>query len=280
MSEMTGPGTARPPVLDQPWRRLPLVMAVSLAFWCVFLIAIGFILELTPSSSNLETLDARIIELPVNGLTGGGGGSPGAGSAAPEPKTAPALSRAKTKPRMAHATRQHQVSSVIDDPLHSHELARREPIAPVMNADNLKVSSKTESASYSTSVRPSGAIAASEGSTGNGSGTGSGNGFGAGSGAGAGGGFGSGGNGPEAIYAPVPSIPDDMRNEVLEAEAVVRFRVSHDGGTTVSLIKPTDFSRLNDIILETLRQWRFRPASRHGVAIDSDAQIRLLITVQ
>ena len=82
------------------------------------------------------------------------------------------------------------------------------------------------------------------------------------------------------IYSPAPTIPDDMRDEVLEAVAVARFQVSSNGNFVVSLTKPTDFSRLNDIILETLRTWRFHPASRNGVAIDSDAQIRLLITVQ
>jgi periplasmic protein TonB len=117
-------------------------------------------------------------------------------------------------------------------------------------------------------------------SSGSGAGTGSGTGSGEGSGTGTGGGFGSGGNGPQVIYAPVPTIPDDMRDEVVEAVAVARFRVFHDGKVTVSLSEPTEFSQLNEIILETLQQWRFHPARRNGVAIDSDAEVHLRITVQ
>jgi protein TonB len=71
-----------------------------------------------------------------------------------------------------------------------------------------------------------------------------------------------------------------MRDEVLEAVAVAHFRVLHDGRAIVSLAKPTDFSRLNDIILDTLREWRFHPAMNKGVAVDSEAEVRLLITVQ
>ena len=58
-----------------------------------------------------------------------------------------------------------------------------------------------------------------------------------------------------------------MRDEVLEAVAVARFQVSSNGDFVVSLTKPTDYSRLNDST-ETLRTWRFHPASRNGVAID------------
>jgi protein TonB len=118
------------------------------------------------------------------------------------------------------------------------------------------------------------------GGVGDGAGIGAGDGSGPGTGAGVGGDFGSGGTGPKAVYAPVPTIPDDMRDEVLQAVAVAHFRVFHDGRVVVSLAKPTDFSRLNDIILDTLHEWRFRPAMSKGVAVDSEAEVRLLITVQ
>jgi protein TonB len=71
-----------------------------------------------------------------------------------------------------------------------------------------------------------------------------------------------------------------MRDEVLEAVAVAHFRILRDGRVIVSLAKPTNFSRLNDVILDTLREWRFHPAMNQGVAVDSEAEVRLLITVQ
>jgi hypothetical protein len=53
-----------------------------------------------------------------------------------------------------------------------------------------------------------------------------------------------------------------------------------DGSATVTLVTPTEFSELDKLILETRRHWRFQPALRKGAAIDSDAEVRLLITVQ
>jgi Gram-negative bacterial TonB protein C-terminal len=111
-------------------------------------------------------------------------------------------------------------------------------------------------------------------------GTGYGSGASIGPGTGKGTGFGNGGDRPRAIYAPVPSIPDDMRDELMQATAVARFKVSHDGRATVVLLSETDFSELNDIIIDTLRKWRFLPATKDGVAVDSEADVRLLISVR
>lgn len=274
---MTPPSSARFPALDEPWRRLPLVMLVSLVVWGALLLAFGILLEFTPRpSSDLETVDARIIEVPATGLAGGGGGSPSAAESSSETKAAKAPPIAKSKPRKSSAVRAHQVEPEPKDSRTTYETEKTKPSPYVPETEIPKASSQPEAAANPTSDQPGGGGAAGE--QGIGSGTGSGVGYG--SGTGVGGGFGTGGSGPEAIYAPVPAIPDDMRDEVLEAVAVARFQVSHDGKAIVSLTKPTDFSRLNDIILETLRQWRFRPASRNGVAVDSSAEIRLLITVQ
>ena len=281
MSELTEQSLVRLPDLDQPWHRLPAIVGVSLVIWCGVLLAFGLSLELAAiAPPSPEPIEAHLIDLPVSGLRGGGGGSPGAAHVSPAPKIAKPISLAKAKPKAPHVTRPHPVRTVTDDILRSPELAKTQPIAQPATPDNSKLTSKPAANSTPPVAQPAGTVGAGEGGVGNGTGTGAGNGVGAGSGTGAGGGFGSGGNGPEVIYSPAPTIPDDMRDEVLEAVAVARFQVSSNGNFVVSLTKPTDFSRLNDLILETLRTWRFHPASRNGVAIDSDAQIRLLITVQ
>jgi protein TonB len=281
MSDITEQGLLRLPDLDQPWHRLPAIVGVSLVIWWGVLVAFGLFLKLAAiAPPSPEPIEAHLIDLPVSGLRGGGGGSPGATHVSPARKIANPIPIAKAKPKMPHVARPHPVRTVTDDILRSPELAKTRPIAPPATPDNSKLTSKTHVISSPPVAQPNGTVGSGEGGVGNGTGTGTGNGVGPGSGTGAGGGFGSGGSGPEPIYAPAPTIPDDMRDEVLEAVAVARFQVSSNGNFVVSLTKPTDFSRLNDIILETLRTWRFHPASRNGVAIDSDAQIRLLITVQ
>jgi periplasmic protein TonB len=279
MSEITEQSLVRLPDLDQPWHRLPAIVGVSLVIWCGVLLAFGLLLELaTIAPPSPEPIEAHLIDQPISGLRGGGGGSPGAAHVSPTPKIAKAIPVVKAKPKAPHVARPHPVRTLTDDTSPSHEFAKALPIAPPATPDYSKLTSKPNSSPPV--AQPGRTVGAGEGGVGKGTGAGAGNGVGAGSGTGAGGGFGSGGNGPEPIYSPAPTIPDDMRDEVLEAVAVARFQVSSNGNFVVSLTKPTDFSRLNDVILETLRTWRFHPASRNGVAIDSDAQIRLLITVQ
>jgi len=97
---------------------------------------------------------------------------------------------------------------------------------------------------------------------------------------GGGSGLGSDSLGARAIYSPVPKIPDDLREVAFEAEAVAHFEVSYDGNMKVTLAKPTADPRLNQILLTTLQQWRFFPAMKGGVAIDSAFDVRIPISVQ
>ena len=98
--------------------------------------------------------------------------------------------------------------------------------------------------------------------------------------AGSAGGIGSDSVGARAVYAPEPRIPDDLREEVFQAEAVARFNVTYDGTVKVSLVKATTNPRLNQILLDTLLQWRFFPAVKDGIAIDSEFEVRIPIAVR
>jgi len=95
-----------------------------------------------------------------------------------------------------------------------------------------------------------------------------------------GGGIGSDTAGARAIYAPKPSIPDDLRENVFQAEAVARFTVAADGTAEVVLEKPTSNPRLNQVLLDTLKEWKFFPAVKNGIAVASTFEIRIPITVQ
>ena len=101
-----------------------------------------------------------------------------------------------------------------------------------------------------------------------------------GTGEGAGAGLGNDASGARAIYAPPPTIPDDMRENVFSAVAVAHFKVSPDGTVEVTLTQPTPNPRLNRILLNTLKQWKFCPAMKDGIAINSEFDVRIPITVQ
>ena len=97
---------------------------------------------------------------------------------------------------------------------------------------------------------------------------------------GTGSGLGSDSAGARAIYAPIPKIPDELREDTFEAVAVAHFKVSYEGVVEVSLATPTSSPRLNEILIDTLKQWRFSPAMKNGIAIDSEFEVRIPITVQ
>ena len=62
--------------------------------------------------------------------------------------------------------------------------------------------------------------------------------------------------------------------------AVAHFDVNSNGDASVSLTQATSNPRLNGLLLDTLKQWRFFPAVRNGVAIDSQFNVRIPIAVR
>ena len=206
-------------------------------------------LEQTPPAAPPEnSVEARIVEIPIGGLAGGGGA--GAGPA-PVVKAVPHV-----------APKPH--------PVHHKKIETPAPPIPVSPEGTLK-SSSSESAPEGTSS----ATAGSTGGVSGGSATGGGRG-----GAGSGGGIGTNTLGARALYAPTPQIPDDLRQDVFQAVAVAHFRVAYDGTATVTLTTPTSNPRLNQLLLTDLQQWKFFPGMKDGVAIDSEFDVRIPISVQ
>lgn len=126
---------------------------------------------------------------------------------------------------------------------------------------------------------PSGAASGAPGPEGASEAGGSGGAGGTGSGSGSGA-VGNDNLGAHAIYAPVPEIPDDLRENAIQTVAIAHFKVTYDGAVTVSLATKTENPRLNEILLDTLKQWRFFPAMKNGVAIDSEFDLKIPITIQ
>lgn len=76
-------------------------------------------------------------------------------------------------------------------------------------------------------------------------------------------------HGAQALIHPLPVIPDELREEAMNEAATARFQIAVDGTTTVTLVKPTQNPRLNRLLLETLKTWRFMPAIKDGNPVPS-----------
>jgi protein TonB len=90
----------------------------------------------------------------------------------------------------------------------------------------------------------------------------------------------SGNMGAQAIDRPLPKIPDDLREQAFSVAAIARFRIAVDGTATVELATPTPNPRLNRLLLDTLRNWKFFPAMKDGKPIASVQEIRVQFEVK
>ena len=244
-------GIIRPPNLDDPLRRLIWIVPAAIAIWTILLSGFSMVLRQTNAPPiELKPLEARIVEIPpeVRGLQGGGEPHP-APAAAPKPKTRP---EPIVKPHPA-----------------SHPISRPEKktTAPPVSRSPYGTEKTTEAPDVES------APGTGSGSPTNSSGTASEEGSG-------GGGVGSDTLGARAIYAPTPTIPDDLREDVMQTEAIAHFTVSFDGASEVTLAKPTSNPRLNQVLLDTLKQWKFFPAMKNGVALASSFDVRIPISVK
>ena len=86
--------------------------------------------------------------------------------------------------------------------------------------------------------------------------------------------------GARALYAPTPQIPDDLRENIFSALAIAHFVVDREGQVQVTLVQPTSNPRLNQVILASLRTWKFFPATRDGIPVASEFDLRIPIAVQ
>ncbi len=83
-----------------------------------------------------------------------------------------------------------------------------------------------------------------------------------------------------AIVQPMPQIPEDLREGAFNSAALVRFHIAVDGAVEVELVKPTQNPRLNRLLLDTLKKWRFSPAVKSGQPVASTEEILVKIEVK
>jgi protein TonB len=241
--------------MDDPRVRLAWVIPCSLILWAALLTLFTFLLGRTaPPPPELAPAEVRIVELPpVGGLKGGAAVHHDSAAVAPRPTvTSPEL-KPHLKVRKA-----------------ARPLLRVHPAKPKAPAPLLPPSPSGTAKAAAEVNPPAGPHSASTEAPGAGAEKGAGNGS----------GLGTDNGGARAIYAPHPVIPDSLREDAFQTVAVARFKVTYDGQVQVTLVTPTESPQLNELLLETLKQWRFFPAMKSGVAVDSQFDLRIPISVQ
>jgi len=233
---------------DSPWARLPWTVPTALLISAAVLWALAFLMEKPPGEQMKPIpVDARFIEEAV--------------PQAPPVVARPAPPPPRPLPRPLPTPKEPP----------KNESAQQKPAAPSPNIALPTAPNEEETKSgigqagtvsgppsTGAATGPSGpALAGSSAQTGSGAAKGS-----------PGGGM-LANTGAQAIVRPMPQIPDDLRQEAFSAKADVRFHIAADGSFEVELVRPMPNPRLNRILLDSLKKWRFMPAIKDGKPVAS-----------
>ena len=257
---------------------IPVVVSGSLHLGLLGALLIAF--GPAPTAATRDTdersrlVPSRLVFLATPGPGGGGGGGgrrqpappPKAESQGHEPIASPLPRRDPPKPAMPIHTPAEPPKPLEAEPLPSL-------IAPIVAApaDTRNRSGLLEQVPAREDSRGSGL----GGGTGSGAGTGIGEGSGAGIGPGTGGGIGGGpyrpGSGitpPRLLREVKADYTEEARRRGLTGEVVLEIVVRRDGSVgDVKLLQGLG-SGLDDRATQAVRQWRFTPADRQGIAVD------------
>ncbi len=86
--------------------------------------------------------------------------------------------------------------------------------------------------------------------------------------------------GARALYQPKPVLPESLRDSPVHVTVQARFHIQADGSARVELTRPAPDPRINQLILNTLKTWRFFPAIEAGKPVASTLDISLPIDVE
>ena len=252
--------------MDSPWHRLRWTLPTALLIWAVALWGLSYFIE-KPTHRPVELLpiNAQLIEEPVPAATQSIQPAPPAPVHKAKPLPTPTPQQAPATPEVIPHTEQNPAA----------QEAKETPNSGAQAGGNIDV--LTSAGSGGTGSLPRGTTGSggtggllrdTAGPVGTGHGKGS-----------------SGGNmyassGARAIIRPMPQIPDDLREGAFSFAALARFHVAADGSVVVELVKPTPNPRLNGILLDSLKKWRFIPAIKNGKPVASIEEIVVKIEVK
>jgi TonB family protein len=87
-------------------------------------------------------------------------------------------------------------------------------------------------------------------------------------------------NPPQAIFAPEPVIPEHLQEQCFKSCCIAKFLVASTGKTTVQLVSTSGSSEVDEITLETLRRWTFKPATLDGAAVEGSKKVQVEFKVE
>lgn len=73
----------------------------------------------------------------------------------------------------------------------------------------------------------------------------------------------------QVVYDPKPSIPSDLLGSDLNTDFWALFTIHADGTTDVKMLQSTGNEELDQIAMQSAKEWKFKPATVDGKPVDS-----------
>ena len=82
------------------------------------------------------------------------------------------------------------------------------------------------------------------------------------------------------IDTPKPTLPDSLRSDTLDRTTVAEFVVGTDGAPVeIRVVQSAGMDDLDKLAMDAARQWRFKPATRDGVPVQSTVRLHVAFQV-
>lgn len=75
------------------------------------------------------------------------------------------------------------------------------------------------------------------------------------------------------VFAPKPAVTDGALLPAAEKKIVVDVKVDEDGAVVSETLVKGLGNRLDQIVLDTVKKWRFQPATVNGKPVEAEAEI-------
>jgi protein TonB len=231
-------------LMDAPRIRFSVALLIAFVLWVVLLTRfVNPLLRPLPSTAPpvQTTMEMRLVELAVPPTN-----TPAAVPSLPPMPVTPQVHARRRNPTPVRVVKSHE----IQHPTTDRSMTKTDqPATPAQPETNPSAPSTASAPTPSSSASPSNMPSSSAGSA------------------------------ARVISQPMPSLPDDLREDAYQAVAVARFDIHADGTIEVELSKPTQNPRLNALLLETLHKWRFFPAMQGGHPVESHQDVRVHFNV-
>lgn len=84
----------------------------------------------------------------------------------------------------------------------------------------------------------------------------------------------------QATYSPEPEIPAHLQEECFCSYCIAKFSIKPSGASSVQLLTSSGSAEVDELALETLRRWKFKPATMDGAPIEGTRKIKVEFKIE